>query len=678
MTEEEPELAAHILSALRVMKREMRAASDERAMYAVACRQLVALADLRFAWVGELDGASHSVVPVASAGDGDGYLASIRVSYAPSALGSGPTGSAARDGRAHFSPDISSDPSMSPWREAALARGFRSSCAVPIVRGGTVVAVLSMYRARLGFGAPLEQSLAESVADEIGFALASLDERRARESVNARLVASEELYRTLFDAATDGIFTTDADLRYSNVNAAGCEMLGYTREELVGRSITDLIDPGDLAGRPADPKRFEPDKPFVLERRLVRKDGRRIDVEIHGVLLPDGRMHSVTRDVSERKRTDAEQAANERVVTLGRVAQGVGHEINNPLSYVMLMLSGLEERLRDGEQPTWDDIAEIVGSALDGTRRVAHIVRSLSSFGRGDVESVGSVDVGRAVTAAENLTRNRLEHVARVEIDRTPVPPVRANEFGLTQVLVNLLLNAADAIESMPLAPAAPRPVVRVLPRPDGHGGAWLEVVDAGPGLDLAVLGRLFEPFVTTKGPGRGTGLGLSISRAILARFGATIEAENVAGGGARFRIHLAAADPTTPARPPSEAPPASRRLRILVVDDEPLVRRSIALLLDEHDVEPVGDVASAIEICGRAPPDVVLCDLMLPGLPGSALHEALSRTNPALAARIVYVTGGAFTQASQDFLANTGNVTLLKPFTLGELHAAIAEALLR
>ncbi len=666
--------SASLFAALRAVRRELREIRDERSMFERTCRHAVSLAGFRFAWIGVVEGAR--VVPVASAGEGGTYLDALHVTIDASPLGAGPTGTAVREARAVFCPDIEADPIMTPWREHALAHGFRSSGAIPVKHDGHVRAVLNLYRERVGFADSLEKAIAESLAEDLGLALEGLAIEAQRARVEEELRASEQRYRSLFENATDGIFVADASRRYVDVNPAGCRMLGYTREELLAMQFDEVLDPLELGVRPSTPEAWPLQQPFTSERRAIRKDGQRIDIEIHGVRLPDGRYYSVTRDVSERKRIAAEEAANERILSLGRLAQGVGHEINNPLSYVMLNLEALRARVRhllpeDGRQT----FEEPVLAALDGAKRIAHIVRSLSSFGRADSESIGPVDPARVVAAAVSLTRNRLAHVAPLTIEEAALPPVLANEFGLTQVLVNLLLNAADALED-----AAGEHRIRLVERASEDGRIALEVIDDGPGIPLSALERIFDPFFTTKAPGRGTGLGLAISRAIVSRFGGTLEAENVAGGGALFRVVLPVArigeQPGTPS--PRRAHDTSARKRILVVDDEPLVRKSIVLLLGRHEVEECGDIASARELCRRSPPDCILCDLMMPGEPGSALYETLMNENPLLARRMVFITGGAFTSAAQSFLDAVDNVRLFKPFTHVELEQAIEAAVAR
>jgi CheY-like chemotaxis protein len=199
-----------------------------------------------------------------------------------------------------------------------------------------------------------------------------------------------------------------------------------------------------------------------------------------------------------------------------------------------------------------------------------------------------------------------------------------------------------------------------------------VEVSDSGPGIAEEVLARVFDPFFTTKDVGKGTGIGLSISRAILATFDGTLEAANGAHGGALFSVGLCKAGPeqASLARPSA---PTSRRLRVLVVDDEPLLGRMIEHTLHEHDVRVVLSAASALELCRREDFDVILCDVMMPIMSGAALRAELERSKPALARRMIFMTGGAFTASARAFLEALENRPLTKPFDAAALHAALA-----
>ncbi|MCC6620945.1 MAG: GAF domain-containing protein [Deltaproteobacteria bacterium] len=664
-----------LLSALgRTLRRALLGLDDEGAIYEHACRIAVETGRFRYAWIGLPDLERDVVRPVAEAGQGDGYADRITISLKQDAASLGPTSAALREHRTVVCADIEGDPRMAPWRDEALARGFRSSGAFPFRRGGVSAGTLNVYAAEPGFADPLEQYILEGIAEDLGIALDRLDHEHARSDYEARLVASERRHRAIFEEASDGIFVFDADDRLVDVNPAGCALLGYTRAELVRGPADGAPDPIALIapapGEAGDVGPLGVSVPYVAERHLRRKSGAAIDVEIRGVRLPDGTTQAVVRDVSERRRKLDERAATERMAALGRLAQGVGHEINNPLAYLVLSLELARDHLRTLPPEVREPVETSLGHAQDGATRITRIVRSLASFGRGDADNVGPASLARAIDAAVLLTANRVKHVASLEVRVDAAPPVLANEFQLTQVFVNLLLNAVDAMEE------APRRGHRITIEAslDDRGRVVVSVADTGTGIPADVRDRVFDPFFTTKAIGRGTGLGLSVSRSLVAAFGGTLDVAPSDGPGAVFRVTLpvAPAEQASPRAAP--APPVpSRPLRVLIVEDEPLIARNLVRLLKGHEVVVRDTIAGAIEACRQADYDRIVCDLMFPGGSAEPLFDALAAERPTLARRMVFMTGGAFTPGSQAFLERAGQPCLVKPFTGPELLAVLA-----
>ena len=240
---------------------------------------------------------------------------------------------------------------------------------------------------------------------------------------------------------------------------------------------------------------------------------------------------------SERLRAQAERnrAEVERLAVVGKLAAGVAHEVNNPLAYVKSNLGFLEEELRE-PSPDVEELRRVLEETRQGVQRIQQIVADLRRFSRDTVEADESCQVEEAVAEAQRLASVRLRPLGEVVQEVAPeLPRVRVSQRHLVQVLVNLLLNAADALEcAEPRRPA--RIVLRARAVPEG---VRLEVEDNGPGIPEAVLPRLFEPFFTTKPPGKGTGLGLALCREYVARAGGTLAAENRSEGGARFTLHL-------------------------------------------------------------------------------------------------------------------------------------------
>ena len=243
--------------------------------------------------------------------------------------------------------------------------------------------------------------------------------------------------------------------------------------------------------------------------------------------------------ISERRRTQSEKLA-----TLGQLAAGVVHEINNPLAFVQANLAYIEEQARAGVPVSPEELAEVLQETRTGVKRVQQIVADLKGFSHMDAEEPTECALADVVSDATRIASLRLKHVVQVEVEvPAALPPVRAVRRRLAQVLLNLLVNAADALEGR----GPPGAWVRITGKQQGSR-VLLLVEDNGPGFPPDVLPRLFETFFTTKGPDKGTGLGLALSRELVEQCGGTLLAENREEGGARLRLELPCAVASTPA----------------------------------------------------------------------------------------------------------------------------------
>ena len=400
----------------------------------------------------------------------------------------------------------------------------------------------------------------------------------------------------------------------------------------------------------------------------------------------------VARDVTERAESQHALLQRDRMAALGTLSAGVAHEINNPLTYMLVNLEHVLRRLRAASASD-DPIAELANGsgtggltglaqslqqAVEGANRVRQIVRSLLTFSQGNVEQRGVADVRGIVESAVQMAWHELRHRARLVKSLGDVPPVEANEARLGQVFLNLLINAAQAIPEG----HADRHEVRVATRTDAHGNAIVEVGDTGIGISPEDLPRIFDPFFTTKGEA-GTGLGLSISMGTIRVLGGEILVDSTPGRGSTFRVVLPPAKPWRVAPPSSTHDARSGRpahlaqRRVLVIDDERLVGDAIARALsEENHVEVVTDAQEALtRIAAGQMYDVVLCDLMMPVVTGMDLYAEVLRAAPKMAGRIVFMTGGAFTPRARAFLESIGNPCLEKPIDMGKLRSLLAKA---
>ncbi|HEX9053058.1 MAG TPA: MEDS domain-containing protein [Anaeromyxobacter sp.] len=422
---------------------------------------------------------------------------------------------------------------------------------------------------------------------------------------------------------------------------------------------------------------------FQLEHRVRASDGSWRWVLSRGKVVARAggrpqRMAGTATDVTERRSLQARLETAGRLASVGTLAAGVAHEINNPLSFVTSNLGFIAERLdaAAGDAahplPRAAELKQAVAEAIDGAQRVRDIVQALRRVaGPARAEQRGRVDVRAEIEAAAGIAKGQVGPRARLVLDLpAALPPVIAGPHELGQVVLNLLVNAAQATpEGNPDAHE-----VRVTARA-GEGRVVIEVSDTGRGMAPAVVARIFDPFFTTKDVGAGTGLGLAICHGIVTAAGGSIEVHSEPGRGTRFRVELPAAeDGSTSPSPPPPAPAPARR-RVLVVDDESLLARAYARVLGrDHEVEALTSAAEALRLlaAGRRW-DVIICDLLMPGMTGMDLAEWAAREAPDVAPRLIFVTGGACTERSRAFLERGGFPWLEKPVEPEALRAAVA-----
>jgi signal transduction histidine kinase len=380
---------------------------------------------------------------------------------------------------------------------------------------------------------------------------------------------------------------------------------------------------------------------------------------------------------------------SERMASAGTLAAGIAHEINNPLAIVMgnleLTAEGIDRVVTRASRLATEghsaaaelganlaELAEPIRDAREAVQRIRDIVRDVKLFSRSDDERMGEVDIHRVMNSSIRMAWNEIRHRARLVKSYGEVPVVNANESRLGQVLLNLLVNAAQAIPEG----HADRNEIRVTTRTSGDGFAIIEVADTGAGIPKATLELIFDPFFTTKAEGVGTGIGLSICRRIVAELGGRIEVESAVGKGSLFRVLLPQAEKGSGVVQVASAVATDFRGRVLVVDDEVALGRALGRSLSaHHDVTVVTSGAEALACIERAEWfDVILMDLMMPEMSGMELHERLERMRPEQAARVVFLTGGAFSTAAEEFLDRVPNPKVDKPIDVADLLALVED----
>ena len=392
---------------------------------------------------------------------------------------------------------------------------------------------------------------------------------------------------------------------------------------------------------------------------------------------------------SERQRMREQLVISERMATAGTLAAGIAHEINNPLGVAMGNLEFVVDLLARippndsntvGEAPP--TAAVVDGSHLDALDeplqdmrealgRIRDIVRDVKLFSRPHEDKCDPVDVHVVIDSSVRMAWNEIRHRARLVKEFGPVPMVVGNESRVGQVILNLIINAAQAM------PEGNRDgnQLRVATRTTEDGRAVIEVSDTGCGIPKHNLERIFDPFYTTKAVGVGTGLGLSICHRLVVELGGTIEVDSEVDRGTSFRVLLPAAirDDVAETRSPRLA--MRHRARVLVVDDERLIGAALERTLRaHHDVVPLSSAKDALSRIAEGERfDVIVTDLMMPDLTGMELHARVLLIAPDQARRMIFMTGGAFTAAAGEFLQRVPNPIIDKPIEAANLLALIA-----
>jgi signal transduction histidine kinase len=400
----------------------------------------------------------------------------------------------------------------------------------------------------------------------------------------------------------------------------------------------------------------------------------------------------------EMKEMSEQLEAAQRLASLGRVAAGVGHEINNPLAFAMLNLSVSLKRLTDLREgrlspsgpavqlidlgDLGNPLAEISGmleEAAVGLERIRQTVGNLQQLSRKPERVLAPVGLEEIIDRAVTMAWNQIRHRAQLVRDYCGIGAVHGDASALGQVFLNLLLNAAQAIHEG----GAEHNEIAISTHRSGRE-VIVEIRDTGEGIASEVLPHVSEPFFTTKPVGLGTGLGLSICNQTLADHGGRLEIESPPSGGTKVRVHLPFAEPERAAGGSSAtgttggpvAPRELRRGHILVIDDEPLIGRVVrTALASEHDVEVVVHATEGLAMLERGTTfDLILCDLAMPEVSGPAVHEAISQRWPALLPHLVFMTGGAFTPKLAAFLEQPSIQMLAKPFRVEDLRRVARE----
>ena len=528
----------------------------------------------------------------------------------------------------------------------------------------------------LAGGIILALRLAYTVHADLRYA-GRLEQEAERSYVALR--ESEERYSAAFEQAAVGLAEVALDGRIRRVNRVLCDSLGYTAEELLERSVVAITHPDDVPeARRLLARGPSLVQPYRQEKRYLRKNGSELWANLTTSIVRDSERRpkffiSVIEDLTQRKRLEQQLLHSQKLEALGQLAGGVAHDFNNVLG-VMLGYTQIVERTFPQDDPRRADVAEIRKAGL----RAADLIGQLLAFARKGDTQPKVVDLNPLVGGLDRILPRLLGENIALRIDLEPkLPPVKVDPTQFEQVMLNLAINARDAMpEGGTLS--IETDVVWLDQdythrHPDSQIGhhVMVAVSDTGAGIPRDVMGRIFEPFFTTKGPGRGTGLGLAMCYGIVKRAGGNIWAYSEPGEGTTFRLYLptVGGEATLPQETITLRDLPRGREVVLVAEDDPQLRQLTERILREcgYEVLVAADGEEALDLARRAgsPVDLLLTDMVMPDMNGLQLAEQLLRDAPNL--KVLCVTGYA-AHRTLGTARQRGYALLHKPFTTDDL----------
>jgi PAS domain S-box-containing protein len=501
-----------------------------------------------------------------------------------------------------------------------------------------------------------------------------------RERVQQALENSEARLQQILNNSTAVVSVKDIDGRILFVNRQWEHLFHLSQAAVLGKTEGEILPEATARVlRANDQLVLKRKAPIEFEETAPLDDGLHTYISIKFPLNDaTGASYAVcgiSTDITEKKRSAEELARQreslyqrEKLAALGSLLAGVAHELNNPLSVVVARAVLLEEQ--------GDPAARAVAAKIRiAAERCARIVRTFLGMARQQPPEQGPVAINDVVTAALDMTAYAVRTSSiEVTLDlSSEIPLMLADADQLHQVLLNLIINAQQALQEQP----GPRRI-RLTTRVDAtFEHVHVSVADNGPGIPPDLRARVFEPYFTTKPTGIGTGVGLAMSQGLVEAHGGSLTLECPLDGGSVFRLTLPIREVEAPGTGPhAYATPEPGRRSVLIVDDEAEIRETLAQILagPRHDVVAVGSGREALERIATQRFDAILTDVRMPDIDGRALYDEIERRWPRQASRVVFVTGDTLSSALRDYVSDSGRPVIEKPFLPSEVRRLVAE----
>jgi two-component system NtrC family sensor kinase len=565
------------------------------------------------------------------------------------------------------------DPGYSYLTEA----GLRSQVLAPLTSNDAVIGVVAVSSTQLHAFGHREQAILERLASQITPAVENARLYKEAQDRNLEIQRlNESTTRILESNPSALVVMRGEDREVVTVNSSFCSGFNLDKDQIEGQPLLQVLDWADIEEWISESLSSSSGE-GQREMKYTDPDGNERWFLVYAVPLQvdDDTDHEeevllVLNDVTEQKQQQERLQGHSRLASVGELAAGVAHEINNPLAAVL----GLSEliQMENASASVTEDARKIQEAA----ERAAKIVQNLLSFARKQEAAKGYLQIASVVDRAIELKSHdfRLNNINVTTRHSDQVPLTMIDELQMIQVVLNILNNASQAI----MENQRSGEITATTQLLDGK--IRISITDDGPGIAPEILQNIFDPFFTTKQVGQGTGLGLSICYGIVREHGGELWVESKPGEGATFHIELPLASDMTHAgdrdvsADASSGPGSGSGRRILVVDDEPLFRDAMSRMLtaDGHDVVLASNGYEAWDLIQKDRFELILADLRMPGLDGQRLYNLVKEKYQDVAEKMVFVTGDTASPTARNFLGATGNPVLSKPFTIDDVRRLI------
>ncbi len=595
----------------------------------------------------------------------------------------GSCGTAAYLGQSVIVSDIGSDPLWADFRDLTLKHGLQACWSTPVRSdAGKIVGTFAIYYRTPRSPTPAELELIERAKHLVSIAI-------ERKRVAEALKDSEALYHSLVESLPLSVFRKDLAGRFTFANAQFCATIGKALPDLLGKSDFDIA-PASLAEKyRADDERvastgtvFEAveEHPVTTGRQryvqVLKSPVRNAEKQIIGI-------QGVLRDITGQRELEEQFRQSQKMDSIGQLAGGVAHDFNNLLT----IIQGYTEMvMTDERMPV--EMASLLGEVHAAGERAAGLTRQLLTFSRKQMRHLETINLNEVIATAARLLQRVIGEDITIRLETaSSLPPVHADAGMMDQILMNLAINARDAMSQggrLTIRTASAQiAAANVQQNREAREGRFvcLTVSDTGCGMGPEIQARVFEPFFTTKETGKGTGLGLATVFGIVKQHEGWIEVESAVGAGTTFKVFLPA---VVNQASPDLSQPIQPKVRggsetILLVEDEDALRELAALILRKHGYH-ILEAASGVQAlavwleCARDI-DLLLTDMVMPhAMSGRELAKHLTSEKPAL--KVIYVSGYNPNFGDLNFGLKEGLNFLQKPYHPRQLAQTVRDCL--